>query len=604
MDPIKLALIEDNTTDSLIIEKVLANKKYSFQLTTFSSLQEFKSGWKSEDIDLVITDHQIPGATSFDVVTYIRERSNDIPIIILSSALEDNEVARLIIDYRVNDIVLKHDLTRLHLSILKELQAKKSLHLLEKQTQELKMLSMVAEQTRSGVIVTNAKEEIIWANKAFTTISGYSREEIIGKKPAFIVQGEKTCFETRKRIRRKLNNREPLSEEILNYNREGEEYWIKLDITPMFDQGKHSGFIAIQEDITKRIITQNQIKESEDRLDAAIHGADLGVWDLDLESGENVVNDNWYTMLGYKVGEINTDLDSFLCLVHPQCLQKIDKTYSQLKAGENSFNLTLRCLHKDGDYRVIRNRGRVTQRDQNGEIKRLIGTHLDITNETQLSNELNSSLNEKTILLQEIHHRVKNNLAIISGLLHLQSFNTENEEVRTFFSDMITRIKTIADVHELLYNSESFTSINLHEYVISLSNNIKSLFKIQVTPNINIIIDKLFEININQAIPIGLLLNELLTNSMKHAFDEEDNPEITLQISRKGEVIYCRYKDNGKGLADINIGNSNSLGFTLIQTLLQQLESTFEYSKEGGFGIIFSFRVKHTGSHSNLPVHH
>jgi two-component sensor histidine kinase len=91
---------------------------------------------------------------------------------------------------------------------------------------------------------------------------------------------------------------------------------------------------------------------------------------------------------------------------------------------------------------------------------------------------------------------------------------------------------------------------------------------------------------------------------MKHAFDEEDNPEITLQISRKDEVIYCRYKDNGKGLAEINIGNSSSLGFTLIQTLLQQLESTFEYSKEGGFGINFSFRVKHTGSHSNLPVTH
>lgn len=604
MDPIKLALIEDNTTDSLIIEKVLANKEYSFELTTFSNLQEFKSGWKSEEIDLVISDHQMPGASSFDVVTYIRERSSDIPIIILSGSLEDNEVARLIIDYRVNDIVLKHDLARLHLSILKELQAKKSLQLLEKQTKELKMLSMVAEQTHSGVIVTNANEEIIWANKAFTTISGFSREEIIGKKPAFLVQGENTCFETRKRIRTKLNQRQPLSEEILNYNREGDEYWIKLDITPMFDQGVHTGFVAIQEDITKRINTQNHIKESEDRLDAAIHGADLGVWDLDLMSGKNVVNDKWYAMLGYEEGEISTDLNSFLRLVHPNCIQKIENTYTELKAGENSFNLTLRCLHKDGEYRVIRNRGRVIQRDQNGELKRLIGTHLDITNETHLSDELNSSLNEKTILLQEIHHRVKNNLAIITGLLHLQSFSTENEEVHTFFSDMITRIKTIADVHELLYNSESFTRINLHEYIVSLSNNIKSLFKIQITPNINIIIDRLFEININQAIPIGLLLNELLTNSMKHAFDEEDNPEITLQISRKDEVIYCRYKDNGKGLAEINIGNSSSLGFTLIQTLLQQLESTFEYSKEGGFGINFSFRVKHTGSHSNLPVTH
>lgn len=167
---------------------------------------------------------------------------------------------------------------------------------------------------------------------------------------------------------------------------------------------------------------------------------------------------------------------------------------------------------------------------------------------------------------------------------------------------MTTRIKTIADVHELLYNSESFTRINLHEYIGSLTTNIKSLFNNGISPAINISIDRNFEININQAIPIGLLLNELLTNSMKHAFDGIPSPEISLTIYRVDETIFCSYADNGKGLSSVQIGQSKSLGFTLIQTLLQQLESNFEFIDKSGFGIDFSFEVMHTGSHSSLAV--
>ncbi|MBO6795219.1 MAG: PAS domain S-box protein [Balneolaceae bacterium] len=604
MDTIRLVLIEDNSTDSVLIEKILLKGDYKTELSTFTCFKSFAANWIPHETDLVITDHQIHDATSFEVVECVRSHSNDIPIIVLSGSLEDKEIARLILDVRVNDIILKSDLNRLRVSILKELQAKKSFQILEQQKQDLKMLSLVAEHTHNGVVVTNCKGEIGWVNKAFTTITGYSKEESIGKVPTSILEGPKTCIQTMKRIRHNLKKKIHFSEEILNYRKDGSEFWIKLDITPIVEDGVHTGFVAIQENITKRKLVQNQIKESEDRLDAAIHGADLGVWDLDVETGENFVNDKWYAMFGYEEGEIETNLESFMCLVHPDDAHIVDETFKKLIEGENNFDITLRCLHKDGDYRVIRDRGRVIQRDATQNIQRLIGTHLDITNETKLQNELSSSLTEKTILLQEIHHRVKNNLAIITGLLHLQSFSTDNEEVETFYSDMITRIKTIADVHELLYNNDSFTKINLHEYIASLVTNIKSLFKIQITPDINIVIDKFFEININQAIPIGLLLNELLTNSMKHAFDDDTEPTITLRISRRDEQIYCNYKDNGKGFDVISIGESGSLGFTLIKTLLQQLESTFEYTKDGGFGINFSFKVKHKGAHSNLPVTH
>ena len=366
---------------------------------------------------------------------------------------------------------------------------------------------------------------------------------------------------------------------------------------------KHGDIIALYgtvQDITKKMNALRKIQDSEDRLEAAVHGADLGIWDLDVRSGNNIVNSRWYEMLGYKIGEIEPTYDSFIEMLHPHDKDIPEEGFKKINAGEKEFDGTIRLKHKDGNYRVIRNRARVFERDEEGNVVRLIGTHHDITNETLLQKKLKSSLNEKTILLQEIHHRVKNNLAIIIGFLYLQSYKTDSTKVSSFYNEMSNRIKSIADVHELLYSSETLSKINLKTYIEKLFNNVLSVTNGDILPSHSIHIENDFEININQAIPLGLLINELLTNSMKHAFLDIKKPTVSFTVFKNQNSVNIIHKDNGVGYDIEKQTSPSSLGFTLINTLLEQLESEYKFTNEFGFGIDFTFQLNEKGSHSYL----
>lgn len=366
---------------------------------------------------------------------------------------------------------------------------------------------------------------------------------------------------------------------------------ISIGIPEVNDNGKVLSVRGTTQDISQRMGALRQIKESELRLEAAIQGADLAVWDMDLTTGTNIVNDRWFEMIGYSRGEISSDLDTLIQLFHPDDVAIIQKGFNLINEGVNELDFVIRLQHKDGTYRYVRDQGRVIHRNDKGEATRIIGTHLDITKEKQLSEELTQSLNEKTILLQEIHHRVKNNLAVIIGLLHLQSFHSKNDEVSIFYDEMSNRIKSIADVHELLYSSDTLSKINLKTYIEKLFNNVLSVSNNISPPTPNISINDDFEMNINQAIPLGLLINELLTNSVKHAFKEIDEPTISFSVTKKASDINIVYSDNGIGLNIERQSSPNSLGFTLINTLLEQLDSVYSFTNNVGFGIEFTFTL-------------
>ncbi len=412
-----------------------------------------------------------------------------------------------------------------------------------------------------------------------------------------------------------VENSEIVHEKIQNAFNNGEKYEVLFRIktykgvlkdisaigVPEKDEsGTVIGLSGTTQDVTSQIDALRKIKDSEDRLDAAIRGADLAVWDLDLETGINTVNTRWYHIMGFEPGEIETDSNTFMSRVHPEDRSIIETEFIRLNSGEDDFEIILRLLHKEGHYVYVKDQGRVVKRDEEGIAKRIIGTNLDITTETLLKEELSSSLHDKIILLQEIHHRVKNNLAVIIGLLHLQSHNANNEDVSLFYDEMSNRIKSIADVHELLYSSETLSKINLKTYIDKLFNNVLSVSKSTYPPTPLVFIDQHFEMNINQAIPLGLLVNELVTNSVKHAFEGVENPTISFSVLEEDNAVKIVYKDNGVGFKIDGHSSPNSLGFTLINTLLAQLESDYSFTNSVGFGIEFSFPLLEQGSHSYL----
>lgn len=215
---------------------------------------------------------------------------------------------------------------------------------------------------------------------------------------------------------------------------------------------------------------------------------------------------------------------------------------------------------------------------------------LDITDYIKYENELKKSIEEKTILLQEVHHRVKNNLAVTSGLLYMQRVSTDNPEIENLLGESERRIKTMTLIHELLYSSSDLSSIPIDEYIVSLVNLIQKSLDPDENIDVKISSDS-FAINVTQAVPCALILNELISNSYKHAFTRKGTGLIEISVNQKNGNIEFYVRDNGIGIPEAFLAeNGTSLGLTIVRTLIKQVDGAFEIKNDDGTSARFQFK--------------
>ena len=207
--------------------------------------------------------------------------------------------------------------------------------------------------------------------------------------------------------------------------------------------------------------------------------------------------------------------------------------------------------------------------------------------------EVQASLREKEVLLQEIHHRVKNNLQVISSLINMQVRRTEDAASRSALAECQNRVQAIALIHEKLYQSRDYARVPFSDYARSLATNV--FCATGVSPE-NTKLSVEFEnlsLAVDKAIPCGLILNELITNALKHAFPNERRGTVRIQLRKADGELELVVSDNGVGLtSDFDPATSNSLGMQLVQTLVEQLDGCLEIFHEGGTTVRIAFPVE------------
>jgi PAS domain S-box-containing protein len=199
----------------------------------------------------------------------------------------------------------------------------------------------------------------------------------------------------------------------------------------------------------------------------------------------------------------------------------------------------------------------------------------EITDRKEIDQQVRSTLKEKEILLQEVHHRVKNNLQVISSMLNLQRRFIEDPKMLDILEESQNRISTMSFIHESLYQNSDFSSIGFTEYLKRLTQNlIHSYSRVATGVSLDCVLDDV-QINLKQAIPCGLIVNELVSNSLKYAFPNKEGGTIQLRVERKGEDIEIEVSDDGVGLPDdFDFETNESLGVYLVQALTDQLDGT------------------------------
>ncbi|GAB4410812.1 MAG: hypothetical protein Fur0044_04640 [Anaerolineae bacterium] len=232
--------------------------------------------------------------------------------------------------------------------------------------------------------------------------------------------------------------------------------------------------------------------------------------------------------------------------------------------------------------------------DPKGNVSHSVVVSHDVTNGKQVEAQLQASLQEKEILLQEIHHRVKNNLQIITSLLDFQTEFIQDKQAITAFSDSQSRIKSIALVHELLYNSENLAQIDLSQYMRNLVDDLLHTYGEQTTAvTTQIEVDAGPEglwLDINTAIPCGLIINELVSNALKHAFVGRQTGSISLKAQWLGDNLVLQVRDDGIGLPEsLDFRQTTSLGLQLVNMLTQQLKGQLQWERQNGATFTLSF---------------
>ncbi|HEY7209407.1 MAG TPA: PAS domain S-box protein [Bryobacteraceae bacterium] len=316
------------------------------------------------------------------------------------------------------------------------------------------------------------------------------------------------------------------------------------------------------------------IRKSEAKLQEAQHLARLGSWELDTRSGAVSWSPETYRIFGFDEVSGRFPYEEFLNLVHPDDRQQVATAVATSVQRQQIYDLQFRIVRQNGELRHIHGRGKYS----NGSRQCLAGTMLDITEEKQIQEALQQSLNEKEVLLKEVHHRVKNNLQVISCLLNLQAASVVEEQAANALRESERRVMAMAVIHERLYGNKRMDRINFQEYAEALTQDLLLTYapsgsQIEAEYTMAPI-----ELNIEQAIPCGLILNELVTNAIKYAYPAGHPGNIYLHLEQTPErKVRLSVEDHGRGLPEnFNWKQSKSLGVTIVNLLTKQLGGTLE----------------------------
>jgi PAS domain S-box-containing protein len=364
---------------------------------------------------------------------------------------------------------------------------------------------------------------------------------------------------------------------------DGKTEWIRWEVRPWYDSaGSIGGIIMLTEVITERKLASLALEASQARLQLVLDNAQHGLWDWNVQTGVVHADARYSAILGYGEVERTGPVDEiWTTTLHPDSRARVIEHLARaLRSDDAMYDVDYRAVRRDGSTVWVNTHGRVYERTESGEPLRMMGTLHDITTRKQDEELVLESLREKEVLLKEIHHRVKNNLAVISSLLYLQSTSTDDPGVVALLEDCRNRVQSMALVHEQLYRSTSLASIDFADYVRQLSTTLLQGLSAGVR------IDARYELSplalsIDKAVPCALVLNEMLTNALKHAFRGREIGRVLIAVRPSAAGHELVVEDDGVGIQDVDVATSRSLGMLLMRTLASQIDATCDVVSTG-----------------------
>lgn len=329
------------------------------------------------------------------------------------------------------------------------------------------------------------------------------------------------------------------------------------------------------------------LREREQKLELVFETGSLGDWVWNIEDNRVAAHSSVWRLYGAPERRGSESIDWFSERQHPDDRERVTEELKKAQLNRQPLGIEFRVIWPDQSVHWVYCRA-VPVMDEHGKLRQMTGIDLDITRQKMAEHSLKHSLDEKRALLQEVHHRVKNNLCIISSLLSMQAEQLENRDAVAKLHDSRERVMSMAMIHEQLYQHDDMSSINLADYVQELAGQLFSTYA--SNPNVTYRLEaQPAKLSIEQSIPCGLILNELITNALKYAYPEGSG-EILIRVGAEQDQVWFTVADDGVGLpGDFDWKESKSLGMQIIHALTDQLDGDLEI-RNGKRGAAFTVR--------------
>ncbi|MBW4473401.1 MAG: PAS domain S-box protein [Stenomitos rutilans HA7619-LM2] len=441
---------------------------------------------------------------------------------------------------------------------------------------------------------------LTFVNEAYCRYFGRSREEAIGAsyKPLIFTEDYKKIDHTLQM----MNREHPIAVSENRVVVEGQVRWTQWNNRMLFDEaGQFVEFQSVGRDVTELKQAEVALQQSQRFAQKIADTSPAVIYVTDLVKQDKIyVNHEIGEHLGYTLDEIQSMQPDFLqTVMHPDDFlqRQINiKRWDTVNDGD-ILSTEFRVKNCNGEWHYFQCQETLFARHQNGSPQQILGVAVDITAAKQLEalrqaeEQLQASLNEKNVLLKEIHHRVKNNLQIVYSLLRLQHRRVKDQQAADILLESQNRIKSIALIHEKLYRSDDLAKIDLSQYIPNLAISLFGSYNtsanaISLKTNVEPV-----SLDIDTAIPCGLIINELVSNSLKYAFPAEKTGEIVINLSVKGDrQLALTISDNGIGMPETTeYSKPDSLGLKLVHDLVQQLEGTLIMHRDRGTAFEITF---------------
>lgn len=445
------------------------------------------------------------------------------------------------------------------------------------------MVDSITKNVSEGILRSTPEEGLVYVNDAFISMFGYdSKQEVLQTDPEKFYYDKSQRWKLVKKMRQ---DKKVVNEEVRFRRKDGSYFW-GLENSTLVEHDGQVYIDAVVNDIGELKQTEQALRESEKKYRTILRSIEEGYFETDLEGSFTFFNRALQQMIGYSrdklLGMNNREY------MDEKNARKVYKVFKKVyETGEPELGVNWELIRQDGSWIHVEVSVNLRM-DSNDNPIGFRGIARNVTERKRKEQQIKASLKEKEVLLGEIHHRVKNNLAVISGLLFLQAENAKDPAAQQLLQQSQSRINSMASVHEMLYKNQTFSSVDPGRYIEQLVNYIRKNFNSE-QKNIALLVEAdAVQLDMNVAIPCALIINELVTNAFKYAFENRTSGTIRVELKENNQQFRLVVVDDGIGMdKEIPKNENNGLGLYLVKTFKNQLEGTLSVDSERGEGTRF-----------------